>query len=160
MAQKLAQKKPTLWHGNTNNVPKRGPLKGRNWCLTLNNYTRLELAQLYDIKLIINLKQFCFQEETGENNTPHIQGVFAFKNAISFNSVKKLSPRAHWERCKSLKASLQYCSKADSRNGKTYTHNYEIFNEGKPLTKIDVSADLLKQALADLKINPMNIKYL
>ncbi len=149
MAQKLAHKKSTLWHGNTSNVPKRTPQKARNWCFTLNNYSHIDIGTFFNLSLQQNVKQFCFQKEIGENKTPHLQGVIAYTNAVSFNSVKKIHPLAHWEKCKSLKASLAYCSKADTRVGKTYTWNYTIFNEGKPLSHQDIADDLLKQQLED-----------
>ncbi len=160
MAQKskmLAQKKPTNRGGNTIKFQGTTPRKARNWCFTLNNYTVAEIAQIFDIKSNLNLKQFCFQEEKGEDGTPHLQGVLAFINAISFNSIKKLSPRAHWEKCKSLKASLAYCSKADTRNGEIFTHNYTVYNEGKPLTDLDIYKELLKQRIKDIDLT--GIKY-
>ncbi len=149
MAHTLAQKKSTRTYGNTNKVRNKLPSKGRNWVFTLNNYTKKDIGTFFDLKLMQNLKSFCFQEEMGENGTPHLQGVLAYKNAISFNSVKKIHPLAHWEKCKNLKASLQYCSKADTRIGRTYTWNYQIFNEGIPLTSYNILQDLMKQNLAD-----------
>ncbi len=160
MTQNMTQKKPTLWHGNTINVPKRSPSRARNWCFTLNNYTKKDIDTFFDLNRFQNLKQYCFQEEMGEEKTPHLQGVLAYKNAIEFTTVKKIHPLAHWEKCKSLKASLQYCSKEDSRVGKTYTWNYEIFNEGKPLTKTNINDHFLNQALADLKSVPITLENL
>ncbi len=148
----MEQKKRTFRKGNTSNVRKDENdvlSKTRNWCFTLNNYTKKDIDTIYDEKLKLNLKQFCFQEEKGENETPHLQGTLAYKNAISFNTMKKLLPTAHWERCKNLKKSLTYCSKAETRIGKTYTHNYTIFNEGRELTYEDVNKYVMEQHLAD-----------
>ncbi len=145
MAQKLAQKKNTFGDCNTRIVPIRPPSKARNWVFTLNNYTQKDIGTFFDTKFNLNLKQFCFQEEKGENGTPHLQGVLAYTNAISFNTVKKISPNSHWEICRNLKKALQYCSKADTRNGKTFTWNYKIFNEGRPLTKEDISKHILDE---------------
>lgn len=143
----MAQKKTgKTGFGNTI-VPHKPPQKTRNWFLTLNNYTKSELALLYNKRSDENCIQYCFQEEKGESGTPHLQGVFAHTNAVHFNSIKKLSPRANWKPCRNLKKSLAYCSKAESRIGKTYTYKYEIFNEGKPLTQTDICGELLKQAI-------------
>ncbi len=116
----LAQEKTGV--GNTVLPPK----KARNWCFTLNNYTKSDIAQLHKEKWNINTKQFCFQEEMGTEKVPHLQGVIAYKNARSLLTMKKVNSRAHWEVCRSLKASLAYCSKADTRNGDTFTYNYKI----------------------------------
>lgn len=101
--------------GNTNQAPK----KSRNWCFTLNNYTVEELTQ---ITQRFRNEKYLFQEEVGEQKTPHLQGVIGFKNARSFNSVKKLIPRAHIEVCRSFAASVLYCSKEDTRVGTIYSN--------------------------------------
>lgn len=124
--------------------------KARNWIFTLNNYTENNVAQILALKANPKLKILVFQEEIGENGTPHLQGVLAYENAVSFSSVKKILPRAHWEKCRSLKASLAYCSKEDTRNGKLYTHNYIPFNNGKRLTTEDILQEMLAQRLATL----------
>ncbi len=103
------------------------PLKrNRNWCFTLNNYTKSDIAQLHKEKHDLSLKKFCFQEEKGENGIPHLQGVIAYSNAKSFSSMKKLLPKAHWEKCRNLKAALAYCSKDETRFGETFTYNYTV----------------------------------
>lgn len=102
---------------NTNN---KRPCKSRNWAFTLNNYTEAE------IKAIENSgHQYIFQEETGKQGTPHLQGGLFATNAISMNSVKKLIPRAHLEVCKNKFATINYCQKGETRTGKVYT-NMEV----------------------------------
>lgn len=140
MAQKQMFRKSDL--GNTK--------KARNWFFTLNNYSKLDLEQLLALRRKANLKQFCFQEEKSKSGTQHLQGVIAFKNAISFYSMRRLLPRAHWEKCISLKASLRYCSKKETRCGELYTHNYTPFNDGKRLTDVDIMSDLLARRRASL----------
>ncbi len=120
MAQ-MTQSKKNLVGCNTNSKPTK---KARNWCFTLNNYTKRNVAQMKQLKLDSRTKQFCFQEEKSESGTLHLQGVIAFNNAISFNSVKKINDKAHWEPCRNLKRSLAYCSKEQTRHGETYTYNF------------------------------------
>lgn len=91
--------------------------KARNWTFTLNNYTRVHIDNLLTLDCL-----YVFQEETGEKGTPHLQGLLVFKNAVSFNSVKRLIPTAHIEKCKNKNASIRYCSKEDSRTGGIYTN--------------------------------------
>lgn len=101
----------------TRNTRSSSRTRGRNFCFTLNNYTPTEIKQIMDIGA-----DYIFQEETGEQGTPHLQGLLMFKNAKRFNAVKKLIPRAHIETCKNKLASMQYCMKAETRTGEIYTN--------------------------------------
>ncbi len=135
MAQKLAQNKSTFQGKGNTYVPHLSPSKTRNWFFTLNNYTKKDIGTIFDEQLKMNLKQYCFQEEIGENGTPHLQGVIAYNNAVHFSSMKKLLPRANWQSCKNLKKSLAYCCKEDTRSDKTWVFNYKI-----PLTPEEFAA--------------------
>lgn len=88
--------------------------RSRNWVFTLNNYTE------EDIQHIKTFDNYLFQEETGAQGTRHLQGLILFKNARTFLQVKKLIPSAHWEPCKNLQASINYCSKEETRTGNIY----------------------------------------
>lgn len=90
--------------------------KARNWCFTLNNYTE------DDIKHLQTVEQYVFQEETGENGTPHLQGLIMFKNARALTAMKKINGRCHWEICRNKIASIQYCTKDSSRTGTIFTN--------------------------------------
>ncbi len=117
--------------------------RARSWCFTLNNYSESEINTLTQLKNDLSINIFCFQEEIGKNNTPHLQGVLNFKNAKSFEYIKKINSRAHWEQCRSLKQSLKYCCKEDTRSGKVYVHNYtpqsnhnDVYNKEEILSHI------------------------
>jgi len=98
----------------------KGSLKNsrtRCWCFTLNNYS------MEDIKAFEKCGgKYCFQEEMGESGTKHLQGVLQLPNGVSLNHMKKLNGRAHWEVCRNLNASIQYCSKSDTRIGNIYSN--------------------------------------
>ncbi len=141
MAQ-MTQKRKSC---NTNSLPIS---KSRNWCFTLNNYTKKEVAQIKQLSLDSRTKIFCFQEEKGENDTMHLQGTIGFNNAISFNSVKKINPRAHWEICRNLKAALEYCRKEETRCGETYTYNYDTLSNEKMFKKF---INMNKPTLEEIK---------
>lgn len=126
MEQKLEQRNKEIGDGNTKKVPRTYTSKTRNWFFTLNNYTKMDIGTILNENTKKNLKQFCFQEEIGENGTRHLQGVLAYSNPISFNTMKKLLPRAHWKRTRNLKKALAYCCKEDTRAGQTWTYNYDI----------------------------------
>jgi len=100
-----------------NTIIKDNQVKSRAWCFTLNNYMEAEVLKLQSDKY-----QYVFQEETGENGTPHLQGVIRFKEPVRFTAVKKLNGRAHWEKCKNWNASLKYCSKVETRSGNVYSN--------------------------------------
>lgn len=51
-------------------------------------------------------------EKGKKKETPHLQGYVEFKNARTFNQVKKLLPRAHIEKAKgNRQQNIDYCSK-------------------------------------------------
>lgn len=92
-----------------------GNTKSRAYCLTINNYLE------HDTNTLLTLPdEYCFQYEKGENGTKHIQAIIYFKNARSFDSIKKAFPRAHIEKTNNIEASIKYCSKKDTREGMDY----------------------------------------
>ncbi len=97
--------------------------RGRSWCFTLNNYTEEDVVLLSHNKWDnMEIDKYVFQEELGENKTPHLQGVIQFKNQVSFTSLKEFHNKIRWSRCKNLKASIKYCSKQNTRNGAIYKY--------------------------------------
>lgn len=102
--------------GNTN----RHQLRARSWCFTVNNHTEGDVTQL--THYFRDANKYAMQEEEGDNGTPHLQGVVSFKSARSFDKLKELCPKAHWEQCRDLKRSIAYCTKADTRKGQQWTH--------------------------------------
>ncbi len=108
---------PNSGVGNTILPPK----KFRSWCFTINNHTVEIWNSLTHLKDEFKINKIIFQEEEGKNGTPHIQGVIQFKNQILFSTLKELFPTAHWEPCRSIKGSIKYCSKADTRAGNQFS---------------------------------------
>lgn len=86
--------------------------RSRNWCFTYNNYTE-------DVFTTIKghaqdaCKYAIIGKEKGELGTPHLQGYLCYRNAKTFDQVKKkLGPGAHLERAKgTANDSRNYCSK-------------------------------------------------
>lgn len=102
--------------GESGNTKQISPSK--NWCFTVNNYNS------QDIDMFLNscssiVPQFIFQEEKGENGTPHLQGYLKFATKKRPLSYFK-STKVHWEKCRSVSASIEYCQKGDSRIGETF----------------------------------------
>lgn len=110
--------------GNTNTLCQTLSRKrARSWCFTWNNYTKKDLAQLALPNFFKSeVKKLIFQEEIGKNKTPHLQGFVQFKNPIDFHKIKEYLPECHLEKCASIRASIKYCSKEDTRLGTRYTY--------------------------------------
>ncbi len=110
------------------------PRRIRNWCFTLNNPEKSDISSL--ISFADQKDQYLFQEETGEEGTPHLQGMFLLKNKIAFSTLKTKFPKIHWEPMRNKKASIEYCKKAETRTG-------EIFTNMKIKRKVDDPLDNL-----------------
>lgn len=112
----------TRGSGNTKN-PR---VRARNWQITINNPT------FDDDTTVRGFENFIFQYEMGDNGTIHIQGMIGSKNATSFNTIKKLLPRAHIEIAKNVNALLDYCKKSDTSLSIYWCKGYKV----KPKLKI------------------------
>lgn len=80
-----------------------------HWCFTLNNYTDSEYN---DIKFHSSIKNCVIGKEVGESGTPHLQGYICFDKKIRPKSLG-LTDRIHWEKCRNINASIEYCQKDD-----------------------------------------------
>lgn len=120
--------------GNT-----RRPSQAKNWVFTLNNYTESDIEHLIDA-FGAKLTRYVFQEELGEEGTPHLQGAVSFKKKMRMNECKLFNKKIHWEimRGKPSEA-YAYCCKEDTRNGELFTNFY------KPLKLITYDMLLPKQ---------------
>lgn len=98
------------------------------WCFTLNNHTDEDIFYLENI-LKHECKWYLFQEEMGEEGTIHLQGTISLINKKRFNSVKRLHEKAHWERTRSIKNSIEYCQKKKTRVGRMFCSGIEIDEE-------------------------------
>lgn len=83
----------------------------RRWIFTLNNPS---IDEEKGLDLIISgVSKYIFGwEGEAEGKTKHIQGYIAFKNQRTFSAVKKLLPRAHWQKARGTENdNFKYCSK-------------------------------------------------
>lgn len=107
--------------------------RGKLWFFTFNNYKDNDIDTLK--QKFTSAEKYIFQEEEGENKTKHLQGCVKFKNAISFNSMKKIHQSIHWEKCRDWDAAVMYCSKEKTRAGKRYSKGIHFPEEIKdPIT--------------------------
>lgn len=114
--QNLSERNTGIRSSTTQKISPRARL----WAMTLNNYMESEVNNLQQIE---EGYQFVFQEETGEDGkTPHLQGMFYFKQPKTLAAMKKINARAHWEIGKNKLALIQYCSKEETRTGNVYAN--------------------------------------
>lgn len=86
-------------------------LRCRKWCFTLNNYTEEEYTTIEKV-FIEKGWTYVIGKEVGESGTPHLQGFIKAKNAVSFEHLKKIMPKAHLEKARgNVEENLNYCSK-------------------------------------------------
>lgn len=117
----------TVQHTDTSDTATCNTKNGRSrmWCFTINNWNEesIKMLEIEKEKAI----DWAWQSEIGEENgTPHIQGCIKYKNARTFNSMKKTFDGAHIEQCKDWFKSKNYCSKKDTRDGLIIEGKYKI----------------------------------
>lgn len=82
---------------------------------TWNNHTSDDI--IYMREILSDAEEWYFQEEVGENGTPHLQFCMKYKNARTWDSIKKKLPKCHIEVAKNWKAVTKYCQKGETRSG-------------------------------------------
>ena len=107
--------------GRSNSSKRSGNTKqispAKHWCFTINNPTIEDIKMISETSRSI-VPRYVFQEETGENGTKHLQGYLQFKTKKRPLSIFK--KKAHWEKCRDIRKSIEYCQKEDTRTGKIY----------------------------------------
>jgi len=114
--------------GNTETPAKKQPIQKLYWCFTLNNYDSSDIERL-ERTFKTFCEWYCFQPEIGsENGVPHLQGVLKLLHRKRLTEIKELlDSKAHWEPTRSVKASIAYCTKMNTKVGdKIYTMNVKI----------------------------------
>ncbi len=90
--------------------------------MTWNNHDENSIKVLLSIS---GLVRWCIQEETGEEGTPHLQGLLSFKSAKKWSTLRNHA-KIYWKKCKNVMAAKNYCSKKESRTGKQWIHGYKV----------------------------------
>lgn len=139
----------TQERGNTKSLS-----RARRWCFTINNYSSEENDTLTHV--FCEKSKYIMGYEIGKSGTKHIQGYVEFKNGKSYNSMKKLMPRAHIEITKgSREQNIQYCSK--SNNFKTNFENIKLpINASKIIYDQTIKELILKLKIKNIKKDKPN----
>ena len=86
----------------------------RQWQLTENNPTYTKQEAVERLASIGTAQYALGCSEVGESGTSHIHAYVVYKNAIELKSLKKLFPRAHFEKVRgSIQDNIDYISKDD-----------------------------------------------
>lgn len=119
--------------------------RARRWCLTYNNYN----DDIYNtITQIFKDKKwdYIIGKEVGSCGTPHLQIYIECKNAVNFNTLKKLIPCAHIEKARGTRDSnIDYCSK----DGCYVSTFKETVKTRKEKTKVKLLSKLAKLNMFD-----------
>ncbi len=104
--------------GNTKQIA-----PSKNWCFTWNNYSEDSIDEIKSMDSSI-VPKYVFQEEISESGTKHLQGYLRFATKKRPKSVFK-SQSIHWEVARNVKASIAYCQKDDTNNGRQWFRGIE-----------------------------------
>lgn len=125
------------------------PCKG--WFFTLNNYDG------EDVKALLTFLQgravkWAFQEEVGEEGTPHLQEQLVLKKKERWSAFG-LNPRFHWEKTRHEQKAAAYCLKEETRKegGERWVKGYVV---PVPLKLIEPTRQWQTELLAALKEDP------
>lgn len=120
MTSKIVPVVPAL-DGNTNSSKASKQVSPSiHWCFTLNNWTNEEKDMI--LKICSNSsKKYIFQSEIGESGTPHLQGYIMFNKKCRPKGLFSCD-RIHWEKCRNIEASINYCRKEDTSTGEVWTN--------------------------------------
>lgn len=83
--------------------------EARYWTGVLNNYTDEELNAV----AALDCPELVVDKEVGEEGTPHLHIYLKLAKKRRLTHLKKLVPRAHWEKVKSREDCIRYCSKGE-----------------------------------------------
>lgn len=155
-------KKKSCVRGERNNIPE-GPSRSavhyylqlrqnmpasRNWCFTENNYDGVPVEEDFG-----KYFRYCvYQEELGENGTPHLQGYLQLTRAVTLSAVRKMLPRANWLIAKgSPQKNVTYCTKEDTRMAGPYHMGTISLGQGER-TDIKSAINSLREGASPLEI--------
>lgn len=106
-----------MTHNSSNSSKQSGNSKqiapAKHWCFTLNNPSKEEFEEIWNIDSAI-VPRYVFQLEEGELKTPHLQGYMYFAKKARPKGVFSTN-RIHWEKAKYVRASIRYCQKEEGR---------------------------------------------
>ena len=134
--------------GNTNGAKRSRVNAGKHWVFTWNNYPSDAITTLKET-FSSNKLRYVFQQERGEEGTPHLQGyVCCTEGKMRPVEKLKLPTGIHWEKCRDVRKSIDYCHKDDTRDGEIFT-NMDLWDDTPPVLSRE-SLNTWQRQLLDL----------
>lgn len=110
---------------------------GRNWMFTINNPTDEDDPKLWGAPYVVYQKE----QGKGDGDTPgtvHYQGYVELEKVQRLSYLKKLNPRAHWDRRNGTQAeAVNYVTKNDTRIDGPWTLGCTLKKQG---TRTDLTS--------------------
>jgi len=112
-------------NGNTNHSPvsQKQDSPALHWTFTWNNYIQTDIEP-FETYLKNSSRKYIFQEEKSESGTIHLQGYLELSKKERLSKLKKFNDKIHWEKCRNIEASIQYCQKEETRNGQIFKFGF------------------------------------
>lgn len=117
--------------GNTSPSPSRAHTDTKcrvnqlkRWFFTWNN-PPMEGVETVETVFRQYCDKYVFQEEVGASGTPHLQGQIWLKKAMRYSEFK-LPKEIHWEKTRNEDAAEAYCSKLETRSGRTLKWGFKM----------------------------------
>lgn len=110
--------------GNTKKSLSQQKNQLKRWFFTFNNYEP-SYIEILETKFKSICEKYIFQEEIGEEGTPHLQGAIWLLKPMRWTEFK-LNKKIHWETLISEDGSEKYCQKEETRNGKCYKWGWPV----------------------------------
>lgn len=104
--------------------PKKQQNARMHWFFTFNNYDSEDINILKKVFAEV-CYMYAFQEETGDNGTPHLQGIISLHKRARWTEFG-LPKEIHWEKPNNVKDCYLYCTKEKTRTGDVFVKNYVI----------------------------------
>lgn len=84
------------------------------------------------------LFSYIFQEERGEEGTPHLQGYVHYKHQVARATLKQWNLRLHLEPARCIKSSVAYCSDPAKRHGRLWNKGFSVQDDLHILDEVDL----------------------
>nr|WAE42924.1 MAG: replication associated protein [Cressdnaviricota sp.] len=136
---KKTPENPTESVGNGNTIHSPAPSKkesqAKHWCFTFNNYDKDDFYLIQE-RLALTSAKFIVGKEVGESGTPHLQGYTEFHVKKNLTFLKRnFNEKIHWEICRNIKASIEYCKKDNDYRSHGFPQPIKIITELRPWQK-------------------------
>lgn len=136
----------------------RGGVRGRLWCFTIFPNVPMTRFVFPVLDTWAGVLAIAYQQEVcPDSGRLHLQGVVRFDRPMTLAAVKDCDSTAHWEPCRSLRASLEYCSKEETRALRTEPVNLGDWGHQGRRSEGNSYSQLHERLTSDATFNDTNL---